>query len=196
MDVLLEQILDLARAHVGPQARPQVDRRRLAQRHHRRREHDVVRDHDRVVALRERRVEQAERRHDALELAGQAARLEADAVADAERPRRDQHQARDEIAERLLRGETEDDRGDGTTDGQRLGLEPGDPQRRQRRDGQEGQADEEADRARRRRIEALEQRRHRARPRSRASAQPRATSTNASTTRTGTSVPKSSLRQM
>ena len=45
--------LDVARPHVGPQARAQVDRGGLAQRHDGRGEHDVVRDHDRVLALRD-----------------------------------------------------------------------------------------------------------------------------------------------
>ena len=71
------------------------------------------------LALAKRRVEQAERGHDALDLAGDAAGLEAHAVADPERPRRDQHDAGDQVAERLLRRETEDDRREGATDGQR-----------------------------------------------------------------------------
>src|SRR3712207_7702355 len=48
--------------------RAQVDRRRLAQRDDRRGEDDVVRHHHGVAALAERRVEQAERRHDAFDL--------------------------------------------------------------------------------------------------------------------------------
>ncbi len=157
-DALLEQPLDLARLHVGPQARAQVDRGGLAQRHDRGGEHDVVRDHDRVLALREGRVEQAERGHDALDLAGQAARLQAHALADLERPRGDQHHAGDQVAERLLGRETEDDRGDGAADGQRARRQPGDPQRHQRRDDQEDQPDQEADGAGRRGIHAPEQR--------------------------------------
>jgi hypothetical protein len=77
-----------------------------------------------VGALRERRVEQAERADDALDLAGDAAALEADALADAERPRAQQDGARDEVAERLLRRETDDHRGEGTADGQRARVEP------------------------------------------------------------------------
>ena len=83
------------------------------------REHDVVGHHDGVLALGERRVEQPERGDDALDLAGQAARLQPHAVADLERARADQDDAGDHVAERLLGGETDDHRGDGATAGQR-----------------------------------------------------------------------------
>ena len=111
---------------VGAQAGAQVDGGGLAQRHDRGAEDDVVRDHDRVLALGERRVEQAERGDDALDLAGEAAGLQAHAVADLERPHGDQHEAGDQVAERLLGGETDDDRGDGAADGQRARVQPGD----------------------------------------------------------------------
>ena len=157
-DGLLEQRLHVARPDVGAQARAQVDGRGLAQRDDRRRQHDVVRDHDRVLALREGRVEQPERRDDALDLAREPARLQAHAVADPERPRRDQHHAGDQVPERLLRGETEDDGGDRATDGQRLGLQPGDAQRHERRHGEEHEPDQEADGPRGRRVHPAEQR--------------------------------------
>ena len=82
-----------------------------------------------VVALREGRVEQAERADDALDLPGEAAALQAHALADPERPRAEQHHAGEEVAERLLRRETDDDRGEGAADGQRPRVEPGDAQR-------------------------------------------------------------------
>ena len=186
----LEQLLDLGRLDVGAQAGAQVDRGGLAQRDDRGAEHDVVGDHDRVLALGEGHVEQAERGDGALDLAGEAAALEADAVADAERARGDQHHAGDQVAERLLGGEAEDDRGDGATDGQRARVEPGDPQRGQRREGEERQADEEADRARGAGVDAAEEPGSTQRPRSRASAQPSTTSTTAAATRTGVSTPK------
>jgi len=87
----------------------QVDGRGLAQRDDRRRQHHVVRHHDRLLAARQRRVEQPERGHHALHLARQAARLEAHPVADLERARRDQDDARDQVAQRLLGGEADDD---------------------------------------------------------------------------------------
>ena len=130
-DALVEQLLDLARHDVRAQPRAEVDGRGLAQRHDRGREHDVVRDHDRVVAAGEGRVEQAERGDDALELAGEVAGLQPHAVADLERPGGDQHDARDQVAQRLLGGEAEDDRDDGAGHGERPRLEPGDVQRDQ-----------------------------------------------------------------
>ena len=79
---------------VRPQPRAQVDRAGSRSGTTAAVEHDVVRDHDRVLALRERRVEQAERRDDALDLAREPAGLQPHAVADPERPRGDQHHAR------------------------------------------------------------------------------------------------------
>ena len=190
----VQQLLDLGGLDVGAQAGAQVDGGGLAQRHDRGAQHDVVGDHDRVLALGEGHVEQAERGHGALDLAGQPAALQADAVADPERARGDQDHAGDQVAERLLGGETEDDRGDGAADGQRARVEARDPQRAQRGDDQERQPDQEADRARgagstRRNSPGSTQR-----PRSRASAQPRTTSTTAAATRTGVSTPKSCSR--
>jgi hypothetical protein len=159
LDDLVQQGLEVTGLDVRAQPRTQVDRRRLPQRHDRGREHHVVRDHDRVLALGERRVEQAERRHDALDLAGDATGLQAHAVADLERTRRDQHHARDQVAERLLGRETEDHGGDRATDGQRLGLQARRAQREQRRRRQEHQPDQEPDCAGRGRVHAPEQRR-------------------------------------
>ena len=136
----LEQLLDLARHHVRAQPRAEVDGRGLAQRHDRGREHDVVRDHDRVLAAGEGRVEQAERGDDALELAGEVAGLQPDAVADLERAGRDQHDARDQVAQRLLRGETEDDRDDRAGHGERPRLEARDVERDEHRRDQEAEA--------------------------------------------------------
>ena len=177
---------------VGAQAGAQVDRGGLAQRHDRRAEHDVVGDHDRVLALGEAscRAGRASRR--ALDLAGQRRRACRRTRSPTRNgPRGDQHHAGDQVAERLLGGETEDDRGDGAADGQRARVQARDPQRGERRDDEERQPDQEADRARRRRgpcagtAPARPQR-----PRSRASAQPRTTSTTAAATRTGVSTPK------
>ena len=78
--------------------------------------------------------------------------LQPDALADPERPRAQQHHPGDHVAQRLLGGETEDDRGERAADGQRLRLEPGDAQRHQQRDRDRDQADQEADRAGRGRV--------------------------------------------
>ena len=120
VDVRVEQLLDRARRRVAtakPARRSTPSGSRsgtIADA-----QHDAVRDHDVVVAVREGRVEQAERADDALGLPGEAAGLQAHAVADAERPRAEQHDAGDQVAERLLGRETEDDRGEGAADGQR-----------------------------------------------------------------------------
>ena len=126
VDGLLQQRLDVDRRDAGPQPRAQVDAGRLAQRDHRDAQHDVVGDHDLVLAVGEDRVEQPERADDALDLPASAAALQPHAVADAERPRAEQHEAGEEVAERLLGGETEDDRGERAADGQRARVQAGD----------------------------------------------------------------------
>ena len=125
---------------------------------------------------------------DALELAGDAAGLEAHAVADPERLRRDQHEPGDHVAERLLRRETEDDREDRATDGQRARVEPGDAERREQRD------DRGTSRTRKPTVPAVAASIRRnshgvKRPKSRASRQPRNTITTAAAMRTGVSRP-------
>ena len=110
-----------------------------------------------VLALREGRVEQAQRADDALDLPGDAAALQAHALAHAERPCAEQDGAGDEVAERLLRRETDDDRGEGAADGQGARVQSGHPQRDDDGEPDEDQADEEADRARGARVEAPEE---------------------------------------
>ena len=84
--------------------------------------------------------------------------LQPHAVADLERPRGDQHDARDQVAQRLLGGEAEDDRDDRAGHGERPRLEPGDVQRDQHGRDQEREPDDEADGAGRRGIHPPEQR--------------------------------------
>ena len=134
-----------------------VDRLRLAQRHDRRAEHDAVGDHDAVLPARERRVEQAERADDALGLAGEPAGLQPHALADAERARAQQDGAGDQVAERLLRGEADDDGGEGAADGERARREPGDPQRDDGHDRDRHEPQQEADRAGGARVHAAHQ---------------------------------------
>ena len=191
LDGVLEQRLDLARAHVGAQPGAQVDRGGLAQRHDGGAEHDVVRDHDRVLALREGRVEQAERGDDALDLAGHGAGLQPHAVADPERARGDQDHAGDQVAERLLGRETDDDGGDRASDGQRGRVQPADAQRQQHGGRDHAPAGSGtptvpavAGSMRRNSAGAAK------RPRSRASSQPRPTIATAAPTRTGVSAPR------
>ena len=107
-----------------------------------------------------RDVEQAERGDRALDLAGQAAALQPHAVADPERPRGDQHHAGDQVAERLLGGEAEDDGGDRH---HRRPACAGPARRSAARtsagDGEEREPDQERDRPGRARVDAAEQRR-------------------------------------
>ena len=107
---LLDRLLQLDRRAAVAQARAQADRLGLAQRADRDREHRAVGHEHRVAAGVEGRVHQPERGHDALDLAAEHAALQAHRVADAERARAQQHDAGDQVAERLLRGEAEDDR--------------------------------------------------------------------------------------
>jgi hypothetical protein len=156
-DGVVQQRLDLAGLDVRPQARSQVDPGGLLERHDGRAEHDVVGDHDRVLALGEGRVEEPERAHDALELAGEPAGLEPHAVAHPERPSRDQDHAGDQVAERLLRREAEDHGGDRAADGQRLRADAREREARGGGRGDEREADQEPDRAGRGRVHAAEE---------------------------------------
>ena len=85
------------------------------------------------------------------------ARVEADPVADPERPCAQQHGARDQVADRLLRRESEEHRGDGTTDGERLRLEPGDAEGDEDREDDREEPDQKAERAGGAGVEALEE---------------------------------------
>ena len=124
LDLVVEDRLDLG--HADARAKPDldVDRFGLPDRDHHGRKHDVVRHHDPVLALGERRVEQAERADDPLDLSSDGAGLEADALADAERSRAQQHHAGEQVAERLLRGKTEDHGGECARRDQRAALTP------------------------------------------------------------------------
>ena len=85
--------------------------------------------------------------------------LQAHALADPERPGAQENQTGDQVAERLLGRETDDDGGEGAS-----GHERGWRSARatlegeQQRDAERGQADDEANRSRGRRIHAAEER--------------------------------------
>ena len=108
----------------------------------------------------ERRVQQAQRADRPLDLPGQRPALQAHPLADPERPRAEQHRARDQVAQRLLRRQAEDHRGESAARAPASGLRS-----RPRCSAtssvtdERRQADQEADRSRRRRVQAPEQRR-------------------------------------
>ena len=156
---IVEQALDLGRLDAGPQAREQVDRVGLAQRHDRAREHDRVGDHDRVLAARQVGEQQPQRGDGALDLARQRPGLEPDAIAHAERPRGEQHDAGEHVAERLLRGQTDDHGGEGRRGQQGLGFEARDRQREEQDRDPRNEADEEAHRPGGGRVHAAEEQR-------------------------------------
>ena len=131
--------------HAGAQPGAQVDRVGLAQRDDRGVEDRAVGQHDLLLALLQDGVEQAQRGHHALVRAAQRARLEAHALADPEGPRAEQDGAGEQVAERLLRRETEDDRGEGGGGEQSRGVGPGDAEGDHDRDHDRDEANEEAD---------------------------------------------------
>ena len=138
---LLEERLQLARLHIRLQPRAQIHSRRFTERHDGRGHRHVVRDHDRVLALGEGHVEESERHHHALDLTAHAARLEADAIAYAEGARAQQQNAGEDVAEGVLRGETEDDSGERAADRERARVETCVAQRHEQRDTEQQQAD-------------------------------------------------------
>jgi hypothetical protein len=115
------------------------------------------------------------------------------AVAHPERARAHQHRSGDQVSDRLLRGEAEDDGGARASHGKGLGSDAGEPERDQHAEQQREQPDQEGHRAGGAGIEPLEERRAE-RPMFTANAQPRTTSATAQPIRTGTSSPNSSSR--
>ena len=87
--------------------------------------------------------------------------LKPHALADAERSRGEQHQAGEQVAERLLGGETQDDGGEGAPRDERGGVDAADAQRDQQRDRHRYEADQEPDGSGRGRIHPPEERRRR-----------------------------------
>jgi hypothetical protein len=94
-----------------------------------------------LTARVERRVEQPEGADDALVV--DPAALELDALADTEGPRTQQHHPREQVAQGLLGRQARDDRREGRAHGQRLGLDPGDPEGDQQHDHHAAQSHEE-----------------------------------------------------
>src|SRR5919204_6376828 len=109
-DLLAEARLDLARRDRRREPRAKLDPLRLAKGDHRELEEDAVRDHDPVGAVDEGGVEEPERADDPLDIAGHGPAAKPDPLADPERAGGEQHQAGEEVAERLLGGEPDEDR--------------------------------------------------------------------------------------
>ncbi len=117
-----QPLLDPLRAGVAGEAGPDVDLLRLAQRHHGQLQEDAVGDQQPVGPLAQGGVEEAERGDGALHRAGQGAADQAHPFADPEGPGALQDDAGEDPAQRLLRGEPEQDRGEGAADRQRAGV--------------------------------------------------------------------------
>jgi hypothetical protein len=156
-DALLDHLLDRARLDIVREAREQVDLGRFAQRLDGGVQDDGVRDHDRVVAAAQDRVEQAEPHDRPVDRARGRARVEPDAIADPEGACAQEHGAGDEVPHRLLSGKTEQHSRQGTADRERLRLQPGDPQRDEDGDCDGEEADQEIERAGGARVEPLEE---------------------------------------
>jgi hypothetical protein len=85
--------------------------------------------------------------------------LQADAFADPERAGAQEHHAGDQVAQRLLSGETEHDGSERTADSQRAGVQARDPQGGQPAAQQGEEPDDEADGAGRGGVHAAKERR-------------------------------------
>ena len=133
-DRALEHLLDLARSGVGAEPCPQLDPLRLSQRYHGQVEDHRVRDQDPVRSADQGGVEEAERADDSLQLSGQRPADQPHPVADPKGAGAEQHEAGEQVAERLLRREAEHDRGDGAADGERAGAKARDPERQRNDD--------------------------------------------------------------
>ena len=127
-DALVEDRLDVARADPGADAHLDVDGVGLAEWNDRGREDDAVGDHHPVLPARERRVQEAERADDAFGPARQWACLEPYSFADPERACAQEHHPGDQVSERLLRGETQHDRGERAAERERLRVQSSDSQ--------------------------------------------------------------------
>ena len=158
-DPVVEDVLNLRHANTAAEPDLDIDRVGLPDRDDHRRQHDVVRNHDPVLALGERRVEQAERTDDPFDLSADGTRLEPDALADAERSRAQQDHPGEQVAERLLRGETDDHGGECARRDKRGGAHAGDLERHEQRDAHRHEPDEEAHRSGGARIHPAEERR-------------------------------------
>jgi hypothetical protein len=152
-----DQLLHLGRGRFRAEAGPQLHPIRFAQWDDRELEDDPVGHHDPVRAAHQGGVEEAERGHYPLHLAGELAADQAHALADPERPCRLKDDSGKEVRHRLLRGEADHDRREGPSDRQRTGVEPGDPQRDGHHHHDRPEAEQEAHRPRRAGIHATEE---------------------------------------
>ena len=128
------------------EAGAELDPLGLPERCHRRLDQDAVRDQDPVRPADQRGVEEAELADHALKLTGQDPCLQPDALADAKRAIGDQHHAGEQVAEHLLGGEPDHDRGEAAPDGEGPCPEARDPQRDDRGEDDRYQPEQEADR--------------------------------------------------
>ena len=124
VDPLLEHVVDLAGGGVRAQAGAQLDALGLLQRDHGRLDDDAVGDHDPVGSADQRRVEEAERADHPVDLAGEDAADQLHALADSERASAEQDGAGEQVPDRLLGRETQDDGGEHARGGDRAGLSP------------------------------------------------------------------------
>src|SRR5205823_11840639 len=134
------------------------------QRQHGDVEDNAVGHHDLLVAARELRVQEAKRADGALQLAADLSTLKSHAVADAKRSRAEQDRPRDHVAERLLSGETDDDRRKRAAERERARLDTSNPQGNEQCQPCRDEAYDEADRTRGGGVKAPEQRRAEAAP--------------------------------
>ena len=111
-----------------------------------------------VLATGELGVQEPERADDALDGAADGTGLQPDPFADAERPRAQQHHSGEQVAERLLRGKTEDHGGERAGGDERGRAHAGDVQRHEDRDPDRHESDEETNRPGGARVHPAEER--------------------------------------
>jgi hypothetical protein len=124
----------------------ELDPLRLPERRDGTLDQDPVGNQNPVGPTDQGRVEEAELANHPVELTGQRPGLQPDPLAHAEGAICDQHHPGEQVAEHLLCGEPDDDRGESPADRQRARPEPGDPQRDNDHHQDRQQANEEADR--------------------------------------------------
>ena len=146
MIAVLDHLLNLTGAGVRAEAGPELDSLGLSERGDRALDQDAVGHHDPVGAADKRRVEETLLPDHALRLPGEDAPLEPDAFADAERSVRDQHDAREHVAEDLLGGEADHHRREAAAKGEGLRFDAGDAQCDDGDDHDRQQPQQEADR--------------------------------------------------
>ena len=108
--MFVEDRLDVTRSDPSAESHLDINRLRLAERNDDSREDHTVGDHDPIFPACERGVEKPERAHNTLGSARERACLEPYPFANPERARTQEHHAGDQVAQCLLRSETQHDR--------------------------------------------------------------------------------------